>query len=100
MPIYEYECDACGEHEEHMQPMAEPPKRICSRCGAEALRRLISATAFHLKGGGWYKDGYASRSPPSGTSKTDAGSTSEGGSDKPKEAKATTGTKPAGKKED
>jgi putative FmdB family regulatory protein len=60
MPIYEYECRSCGGREEHVQPMAEAPITRCATCGTDALERVISASAFHLKGGGWYKDGYAS----------------------------------------
>ena len=60
MPIYEYECAACGEREEHTQRIADAPLTTCARCGKEALHRVISPSAFHLKGGGWYKDGYGS----------------------------------------
>ena len=69
MPIYEYECESCGEREEHIQAMSDPPMRACSHCGKDALRRVISATNFQLKGGGWYRDGYAS-SRPGAESKT------------------------------
>lgn len=70
MPIYEYRCTECGAHFEYMQRMTEDPKTTCETCSG-ALERLISAAAFHLKGGGWYKDLYASPKP---------GGSSEGGS--------------------
>lgn len=54
MPIYEYECNACGEQHEFIQKFSESPKRKCPACGKSRLRKLISAAAFHLKGGGWY----------------------------------------------
>jgi len=54
MPIYEYECGACGERREFIQKFSDSPKRKCPECGALKLKRLMSAAAFHLKGSGWY----------------------------------------------
>jgi putative FmdB family regulatory protein len=68
MPIYEYECEACGGHEEHIQSFSATPLSTCGKCGKDTLHRVISASAFHLKGGGWYKDGYGSSSGKSGGS--------------------------------
>jgi putative FmdB family regulatory protein len=62
MPVYEYECKACGRDFEYQQRMSDPDKTTCEACGG-ALERLISRTAFSLKGGGWYKDLYASPKP-------------------------------------
>jgi putative FmdB family regulatory protein len=62
MPVYEYECKACGRDFEYQQRMTDPDKTTCEVCGG-ALARLISRTAFSLKGGGWYKDLYASPKP-------------------------------------
>jgi putative FmdB family regulatory protein len=36
----------------------------CPACHQPKLERLISATSFQLKGGGWYKDLYSSSSKP------------------------------------
>lgn len=55
MPIYEYRCDSCGHELEKLQRMSEDPLRDCPSCGESALRRLVSAAAFRLKGGGWYE---------------------------------------------
>ena len=54
MPIYEYECGACAERHEFIQKFSDAPKRKCPACGAQKLKRLVSAAAFHLKGSGWY----------------------------------------------
>jgi putative FmdB family regulatory protein len=54
MPIYEYECNACGERHEFIQKFSDAPKRKCPVCGKSRLRKLVSAAAFHLKGNGWY----------------------------------------------
>src|SRR5262245_23103949 len=90
MPVYEYQCKACGREFEYQQRMADPPKTVCEACGGE-LERLISRTAFQLKGGGWYKDLYSSTKPAG-----DSGGTS--GESKPAESKPAE-SKPAAKPE-
>lgn len=58
MPIYEYRCQACGAKLEKRQRFSDPPLTTCPSCGAEALKKLVSMTAFALKGDGWFKDHY------------------------------------------
>jgi putative FmdB family regulatory protein len=41
-----------------VQKMSDDPITICPFCNKETLRRVITASKFHLKGGGWEKDGY------------------------------------------
>jgi putative FmdB family regulatory protein len=60
MPIYEYECARCGQIEEAIQKFSDRPLNKCSHCSGK-LHRLISQSAFHLKGAGWYADGYADK---------------------------------------
>ena len=55
MPIYEYQCTACGHTFDTLRKISEPPLTRCPECGAEALKKLISPSAFRLKGGGWYE---------------------------------------------
>jgi putative FmdB family regulatory protein len=55
MPFYEYQCAACGHHHEELQKVTDRPLRKCPACGRTALRRLVSAPVFRLKGGGWYE---------------------------------------------
>lgn len=76
MPVYEYVCNACGKEFEYQQRMADPDKTVCEACGKETLERIISRTAFQLKGGGWYKDLYSSSKPDAST-KTDAPKSSD-----------------------
>lgn len=59
MPTYEYQCKACGKQFEIVHSMREDDRTKCEACGEEALERLISRTAFQLKGGGWYRDLYS-----------------------------------------
>ncbi len=75
MPIYEYRCLDCGWEGEYQQRMIEDPKTECESCKGR-LERLISRSAFHLKGSGWYKDLYSSAKPKEGA----AGSSADGGS--------------------
>ena len=60
MPTYEYRCEKCGHEFEREQRITEDPIKTCPRCKAPRAKRLISATTFVLKGGGWYSDLYAS----------------------------------------
>jgi putative FmdB family regulatory protein len=55
MPIYEYQCEACGHIFDSLQKVSDAPLTKCPDCGAEALKKLVSAPTFRLKGGGWYE---------------------------------------------
>ncbi len=59
MPMYEYECPVCENVLEVQQKMSDDPLKTCSVCGGE-VKKLVSRSTFHLKGGGWYSDGYSS----------------------------------------
>ena len=65
MPIYEYLCASCGFHFEEVQKFNDPPLEECPDCGGKSASRQVSMSAFHLKGGGWYKDGYSGKSTES-----------------------------------
>ncbi len=55
MPIYEYECTACGHHIEVLQRIHDAPLRTCESCNEPALKKLVSASVFRLAGKGWYE---------------------------------------------
>lgn len=55
MPIYEYQCEECSEVTEAIQKFSDAPLTDCPSCRAPALKKLLSAPAFRLKGGGWYE---------------------------------------------
>lgn len=74
MPLYEYECDACGKRFERIQKFSDPPIDVCPNCGKGPVRKLLSSPAIQFKGSGWYVTDYAKRSS------TDAGH-SKGSSD-------------------
>lgn len=67
MPIYEYECGSCHNVIEVTQSISEEPLTTCPDCSG-TLKKIISMSAFHLKGGGWYADGYSSNSTKCGKS--------------------------------
>jgi putative FmdB family regulatory protein len=60
MPIYEYECGACGHRLEAIQKISDEPLKECPSCHKPELKKLISAAAFRLKGGGWYETDFKS----------------------------------------
>jgi putative FmdB family regulatory protein len=60
MPIYEYRCGTCSHELDALQKVSDSPLRKCPECGKLTLRRLMSAPAFRLKGGGWYETDFKS----------------------------------------
>ena len=62
MPIYEYQCDTCGHALEKIQKISDAPLSDCPQCGKPTLKKLISASGFRLKGGGWYETDFKSGS--------------------------------------
>ena len=60
MPIYEYECQACGHKKEALQKISDDPLTECPECGKSELKKLISAAGFRLKGAGWYETDFKS----------------------------------------
>jgi putative FmdB family regulatory protein len=84
MPTYEYQCEKCGVEFEREQRISDDPIRTCPKCGAKRAKRLISATSFVLKGGGWYSDLYSSSKPGSTPASEGGGesASAEGGGEK------------------
>ena len=106
VPIYEYRCESCEHRLEKLQKMSEGDLVDCPECERPALKRLVSAAAFRLKGSGWYetdfkkdnkrnladspaKDSSGKKSAVGDSAKTGTSSTESGGK-KPE-------TKPAAK---
>ena len=104
MPLYEYECDACGHRFEVIQKYSDPPVETCPSCGSK-VHKLQSAPAFQFKGTGWYvtdyaKTGSAAESKESKDGRKadkDAESQAEGKSER-KESPAASGTSPKSEK--
>jgi putative FmdB family regulatory protein len=93
MPLYEYQCDACGHRFETIQRFSDPPLQDCPSCSG-VVRKLISSPAIQFKGSGWYITDYARKGNGSaagadGSSNGASGSNDSGGD----------GSKPDGKSE-
>jgi len=80
MPLYEYECDACGHRFEKIQKFSDPLEETCPKCGGH-VHKLMSSPAIQFKGSGFYitdygKDGKGPRKAeadkPAAESKPDA----------------------------
>ncbi|MBI2027746.1 MAG: zinc ribbon domain-containing protein [Deltaproteobacteria bacterium] len=70
MPIYEFECLGCHKVSEvFLYRKDEAAPDTCQHCGGK-LKKLVSQAAFHLKGGGWYKDLYSSKKTEGSVSTT------------------------------
>jgi putative FmdB family regulatory protein len=79
MPLYEYQCDACGGRIERIRKFSDPPlEDPCPSCGGH-LTKLLSSPAIQFKGAGWYVNDYAK-----------SGSSSAGSSSKSGESKSET----------
>jgi putative FmdB family regulatory protein len=101
MPVYDYDCAACGRRIEVVHGVYAPGPTHCPNCGSGPLRKAISAPAVHYKGSGWAKrDRRATVAP--GTSKATGDSltvSSETETDRPRDDKEAAATKePKGSK--
>jgi putative FmdB family regulatory protein len=94
MPLYEYECEACGKRFEIIQRFSDASPDACRLCGKGPVRRLLSSPAIQFKGTGWYITDYSQK----GKSGSDSASSSETKKTDGKDAAATPSsdtTKPA-----
>lgn len=87
MPIYEYECEACGHTLEAIQKISDAPLKDCPSCQKTTLKKLISAAGFRLKGGGWYETDFKT-----GNKKNVSGSDAKSGSSGSASTKTSTQT--------
>lgn len=100
MPLYEYECDACGHCFEVIQKFSDAPLTTCTKCGGP-VHKLLSSPAIQFKGSGWYVTDYARAGKSEGASTTEksdgsgpADSQSESKTDSKSESKTETKTEP------
>ena len=73
MPLYEYECDACGGRFEVIQKFSETTE-VCRKCGKGPVRRLMSSPAIQFKGSGFYITDYAQKGKSGAESSGESGS--------------------------
>ncbi len=77
MPIYEYECAACGHRLEAIQKVSDSPLSDCPACSKAALKKLLSASGFRLKGTGWYETDFKHSGKKKDKKQGDAGAKTE-----------------------
>jgi putative FmdB family regulatory protein len=75
MPLYEYQCDACGGRFEIIQKFSDPPPEACKVCGKGPVQRLLSSPAIQFKGSGWYITDYARKGGSEGGGESRTGET-------------------------
>jgi putative FmdB family regulatory protein len=91
MPVYEYQCTECGQIEEAFQKISDAPLETCRQCRGK-LKKLISHSAFHLKGSGWYVTDYGGAKNGTQPS-SDTKSAKKASENKPTSAKKNTDSK-------
>ena len=99
MPIYEYVCEACGHEFDAIQKFSEKPIKECPKCGKKKAKRKLSASAFHLKGSGWYVTDYKKSGAGGSSSSTETASEPKPAESKPAEPAKTAESKPEPKSE-
>lgn len=72
MPIYEYQCKDCGNRLEALQKISDAPLTQCPNCHQQGLTKLVSASSFRLKGGGWYETDFKTGTKRHGAQDTPA----------------------------
>jgi putative FmdB family regulatory protein len=102
MPIYEYQCSACGHTLDALQKVADEPLVHCPTCGKPELKRQLSAPRFRLKGSGWYETDFKGKGDKKRNLADSDNKSGDGGkADKPgksgKSDKPSGDSKPAGK---
>jgi len=85
MPIYAYQCQACGQEIEAIQKISDAPLTECTSCKGE-LKKMLTAPSFRLSGTGWYETDFKKDNKrnlagdqPSGTSCDSSSSSSSCG---------------------
>lgn len=81
MPLYDYDCAACGRRFEVIHGVNDAPPQQCPLCGSGPVRKAFAAPAIHFKGSGWAKKERRA-AVKSGSSSKDGDKGSDAGSDK------------------
>jgi putative FmdB family regulatory protein len=95
MPLYEYQCGACGHRFEKIQKYSDPIVEECPKCGELKVSKLVSSPAIQFKGTGWYITDYAKKNTVDSSKSGDArdgdgkGGEAKGGDAKGGDSKST-----------
>ena len=77
MPLYEYECAACGQRFELIRKFSDPPIDSCALCAKGPVTRLQSAPAIQFKGSGFYITDYVRQGADAAKPETSPGEKSK-----------------------
>ena len=90
MPLYEYQCEACGHRFEVIQKFSDELVSVCPNCGKGPVVKLLSSPAIQFKGSGWYITDYARKDSGKDSGKSTGSSSSSGSSDASKSSSSGT----------
>jgi len=94
MPLYEYQCDKCGDLFEVRQKFSDEPLTTHEKCGGP-VHRLLSAPALQFKGSGFYITDYAKSGSNGSTKSEGSGSSDKSSSGEKKDSSASKTTEKA-----
>lgn len=63
MPIYDFQCSACGHQQELMRKVSAPALETCPQCQQNTFSKQLSAPNFQLSGSGWYATDFKNSQP-------------------------------------
>jgi putative FmdB family regulatory protein len=95
MPLYEYQCDACGQRFEVIQKFSDAPADTCRVCGKGPVQRLLSSPAIQFKGTGWYITDYSQKGKAPAESSGSAKAPDKESGKTPAQGSTTDAAKPA-----
>jgi putative FmdB family regulatory protein len=101
MPIYAFQCQACGHRFDRLQKLSDADPTECPACAQAAVTRQLTAPSFRLSGSGWYETDFKKDGKRNLADKGEGGGGSDGGKDavkadaKPTEAKPAAAPAPA-----
>ncbi|HEU0307126.1 MAG TPA: zinc ribbon domain-containing protein [Lysobacter sp.] len=87
MPIYAFECAACGHSFDRLQKLSDPDPAACPACSEPHVRRQLTAPQFRLAGGGWYETDFKKDGDKKRNLAGDASTASPAADSKPADAK-------------
>ena len=96
MPIYAFECAACGHRFDRLQKLSDADPVDCPACGESQVRRQLTAPQFRLAGGGWYETDFQKDGDKKRNLAGD-GATATGGKDAVAKGEAKPAASPAAK---
>lgn len=92
MPIYEFECSACGGYFERLQKISDADPERCPKCDAKRVRRRLTAPSFRLAGSGWYETDFKKHGDKKRNLAGEANAPKTDGGDKPAAKVESTGS--------